>query len=557
MGKLKDNTISGFLPTAQNFAVHYPSYPSSKHQAIESLGGTQSILKVRGLQSNKLELRFRPADPYSHPTYGELRPCSGFLLKICHSKSDTNEGIMKVEEVPGEDEVNLDFEMVARVPEAYHFEGMVDYQHVVAVHADATQRKKGNWAEMHEPRLGKSNAIDVDKEDTMILVPPLFSIKDVPENLVLKTPAIYIPRKKSETVQNPCEVICEVDIEPVLAIDFNIKDIPKTVIWEKYVPQGSDEWDYQVAVSKLFEERPIWPKDSLVQRMLDMGLAFSHGVLRRLLSRIAYYFSSGPFQRFWIKKGYDPRKDRNSKIYQRIDFRVPVSLRSYCNSNASNELCYGHAGISAFQVFPRKFQTSLQLFELQDEYIQEEIRKPSEEALCSYESGWFSLRILNCIRQRIMMRFLSVFPTAGAEALLTAASESFEKLKRGDRKDCSKVDQEEEHEANAAVANHDDKLDASYAEEDEEDGIGVESGNEALDAYDDFNMVGDDDEFSLHSHSYLGMEDVSRTHLQELFGSFPSLDEDGEKMMDDGDGSDEEYQIYEQDTDMDSDEDDE
>lgn len=41
---------------------------------------------------------------------------------------------------------------------------------------------------------------------------------------------------------------------------------------------------------------------------------------------------------------------------------------------------------------------------------------------------------------------------------------------------------------------HDDKLDdASYAEEDaeedEEDGLGVESGNEALDAYDDFNMV--------------------------------------------------------------------
>ena len=43
-----------------------------------------------------------------------------------HSKSDTNEGIMKVEEVPGEDEVNLDFEMVARVPEAYHFEGLMD-----------------------------------------------------------------------------------------------------------------------------------------------------------------------------------------------------------------------------------------------------------------------------------------------------------------------------------------------------------------------------------------------------------------------------------------------
>lgn len=44
-----------------------------------------------------------------------------------HSKCDTNEGIMKVENVPGEDEVNLDFEMVARVPEAYHFEGWINF----------------------------------------------------------------------------------------------------------------------------------------------------------------------------------------------------------------------------------------------------------------------------------------------------------------------------------------------------------------------------------------------------------------------------------------------
>lgn len=44
-----------------------------------------------------------------------------------HSKSDTIEGIMKVEkEVPREDEINLDFEMVARVPETYHFEGSMD-----------------------------------------------------------------------------------------------------------------------------------------------------------------------------------------------------------------------------------------------------------------------------------------------------------------------------------------------------------------------------------------------------------------------------------------------
>ena len=45
-----------------------------------------------------------------------------------HPKSDSTEGIKKVEkEVPREDEINLDFEMVACVPEAYHFEGLLGF----------------------------------------------------------------------------------------------------------------------------------------------------------------------------------------------------------------------------------------------------------------------------------------------------------------------------------------------------------------------------------------------------------------------------------------------
>ena len=49
----------------------------------------------------------------------------------------------------------------------------------------------------------------------------------------------------------------------------------------------------------------------------------------------------------------------------------------------SHRMSYAHEKICAFQVFPHKFQTSLQLFELEDEYIQEEIKKPSEETSCS------------------------------------------------------------------------------------------------------------------------------------------------------------------------------
>lgn len=42
------------------------------------------------------------------------------------------------------------------------------------------------------------------------------------------------------------------------------------------------------------------------------------------------------------------------------------------------------------------------------------------------------------------------------------------------------------------------------------------------------------------------MENISRAHLQELFGSFPSNEIDGDKAQENG--SDQEYHIYEEDS---------
>ncbi|KAJ7969113.1 general transcription factor 3C polypeptide 5-like [Quillaja saponaria] len=403
MGVIKDGTVSGVLPSNQGFAVHYPGYSSTISRSIDTLGGIQGILKARNSQSNKLELRFRPEDPYSHPAFGELRPCNNLLLKIFKKKSYDGHGAEASDSMskcptlvatrigdeiqttqPGSEDVeeqtlthgeaNLYADIVAHVPEAYCFDGMIDYQHVVAVHADVARRKKRNWSEVEELQFEKGGLMDVDQEDVMIIVPPLFSLKDVPENLVLRphAPATLSSKKKHSRVENH---YWENDKE----------QIPKIVNWEDYIPQGSDQWESQMAVSRLFDERPIWKKDSLAECLLDKGLKFKYEMLRRLLSRIAYYFSSGPFLRFWIRKGYDPRKDPDSRIYQRLDFRVPLPLRSYCDANAGNQMKHRWEDICAFRVFPSKLQTSLQLFELVDDYIQLEIRKPPTQTTCSFK----------------------------------------------------------------------------------------------------------------------------------------------------------------------------
>ncbi|KAI9126464.1 hypothetical protein K1719_002060 [Acacia pycnantha] len=569
MGVIKDGKISGFLPSPRGFMVNYPGYPSSMTRAVDTLGGIQGILKARSSQSAKLELHFRPEDPYSHPAFGELRHCNNFLLKISREKlldghdatasdslsnkemqnevettqSKTDMAAITEEAdncISADGEANLVADIVALVPEAYCFNGMVDYQHVIPVHANVARKRKRNWSELEDPHFEKGGLMDVDQEDVMIITPPLFSPKDVPNNVILRPPSMSTSSKKRQEANPQLEY--EMDIESVLAIDFDIKEIPKIVNWEEYVSEGSDQWESQKAISRLFDERPIWPKDSIKECLLDRGINFSNEMLRRLLCRIAYYFSNGPFRRFWIKKGYDPRKDPDSRIYQTIEFRVPASLRSYCVSQLANKKKHRWEDLCAFRVFPYKFQTSLQLFELVDDYIQLEIKKPPLQETCTFETGWFSHNIKSCFIQRVIMRFLSVFPKAGAENLLGDA-EKFEKLKRDCCMENVKPDGEDNRQANSGLQENEEATDVEDNEEDEAE---ANNSDEEWDAYDELDLA-EDGEMPLPSHPYMNAENISRTHLQELFDSFPSSGYDDDRAEENV--SDEEYQIYEQDSD--------
>ncbi|MED6207955.1 hypothetical protein PIB30_040380 [Stylosanthes scabra] len=234
MGVIKDGTISGVLPHTRGFLVHYPGYPSSVSRAVDTLGGIQGILKARSSEPSKLELHFRPEDPYSHPIFGELRPSNSFLLKISKtrdthdakhdnsmSQNRTENGMQKnqpeSEQVANDNKIedrtsaneegNLCADIVSHFPKAYCFNGMADYQHVIPVHADVARRKKRNWSEVEEPHFDKGGLMDVDNEDVMIIVPPLFSRKDMPNDLLLKPPAVLSSKLgEEESVPNNVEV---------------------------------------------------------------------------------------------------------------------------------------------------------------------------------------------------------------------------------------------------------------------------------------------------------------------------------------------------------------
>ncbi|KAL5974049.1 hypothetical protein ACLOJK_030711 [Asimina triloba] len=502
MGVITNGSISGNLPEAEAFAVNYPGYPSSTARAIDTLGGTEGILKARISQSNYLELRFRPEDPYSHPAFGELRPCSGLLLRISKKKcadgkeaappenrqNYSSEGIPKesedgqvssqsgiqvttvneerdvqVNEAPASS-IQLSADIVARVPQAYHFDGMVDYQYVLAVHADVERRRKRNWTEV-ETRFEKGGLMDLDQEDLMYLVPPLFSPKDIPENLVL-TPSANLNSKRKQV--------------SVVRKHWEFIKIPKKINWEDNIPQGSASWEWQMVMSKLFDERPIWPRRSVCDRLLDNGLRVSDDHLKR---------------------------------YQRVDFRTPPQLRNSGGKKAVD----GHRATFGWLGFIHMVHCRLST---------SGVNKPRL-------TGWFSKIKFEILRLRVAMRFLSLCPRDGAKGLLKSVTERFERFKRLEIHGRGSTPNEE---GNRQVIQDSSEQSSEIPE--------IRSNSTEMACNDDDHEAEDEEEEE---------EEEEYGLLHGIFGALPFTKDGSDDLAQDVDMTDGEYQIYEQDSDGDSD----
>jgi len=101
-------------------------------------------------------------------------------------------------------------------------------------------------------------------------------------------------------------------------------------------------------IQTMFDERPIWSFVALKSSVSIEDVSS----LKGLLPLVAYYFNNGPWRRVWVRMGYDPRKDPQSRIYQVIDLRVlPSQLLIGKPGGVSNI-----AHKSAFAKAPRRIK---------------------------------------------------------------------------------------------------------------------------------------------------------------------------------------------------------
>lgn len=409
------------------------------------------------------------------------------------------------------------------------------------MHAAQTRKRKRSDSQNDNENLEKAGHHEADG-DVMMLVPPFFSVKDRPTNIALLPSSNALSKTMHRGV---VQERWEMNVGPTLALPFNTQVVPEKINWEDHVRKNSVDWNWQMAVCKLFDERPVWPRQSLYERLLDDSVHVSQSQFKRLLFRAGYYFSTGPFGKFWIRRGYDPRKDSESRIYQRIDFRMPPELRYLLRPKNSGSQKW--ADMCKLEAMPSQSFIFLQLYELKDDFIQAEIRKPSYQSVCSRSTGWFSTPMIKTLRLQVSIRFLSLLHSEEAKNLLRNAHVLIERSKKQEalsRSERSKEDNDAD-EVPATQTGTEDQVGPNNSDSEDVDD---EEEEEELDGYDSPPMAEDIHDFT-SGDSYTFGEGFSNGYLEEVLRSLP-LQEDGQNKSGDApinaDASDGEFEIYEQ-----------
>ncbi|KAL8625774.1 hypothetical protein ACOMHN_012366 [Nucella lapillus] len=281
-------------------------------------------------QSKRLEVRYRPEDLYSKPTCGTQYEATGLVLRVRRRKRQTTPAARgdgtavsaAASSVPGDvgghlaDGYEYKVEILGTVSKAIKFQGMCDFQYMPVV-----RKADGAYENVLDKLVMTSFTSEEDfmaRKAPLFLCPMMFSRFDTPQDygFLLKK------RKKEGTTTQPVETFCserKVREKFTTVISFTDPTPRKASETCLTYVQKFKETGLLDTLQELFEERPIWSRAALLYRLRQSPKMARH--LKEALPSFAYFFLTGPWRTFWVKMGYDPRKDPSAKKFQGVDFR--------------------------------------------------------------------------------------------------------------------------------------------------------------------------------------------------------------------------------------------
>ncbi|KAL7980943.1 hypothetical protein Chor_002097 [Crotalus horridus] len=270
--------------------VEFPGVVQDVGKTLQTLGGEEGVSRIYADPSKRLELYFRPKDPYCHPVCANRFPTSSMLLKV---KKKTRQ--KRTEEGGLEEQTKFEVEILGVISTLYKFQGMSDFQYLV-MHSEPDSKQTSMY--------DKVLMLKPEKEDffmnelPLYIPPPIFSRLDTPIDYYYR-PDVH----HREGYRNP-------PLSSENLIGLSRARRPHNAIFVNFEEE------------ELFELRPVWSRNAV-----KANISVHPDKLKLLLPYLAYYMLTGPWRSLWVRFGYDPRKHPEAKIYQVLDFRIRCGMK--------------------------------------------------------------------------------------------------------------------------------------------------------------------------------------------------------------------------------------
>uniref|UniRef100_A0A4W3IUZ7 Ral transcription factor IIIC subunit 5 n=1 Tax=Callorhinchus milii TaxID=7868 RepID=A0A4W3IUZ7_CALMI len=276
--------------------------------------------------TRRLELYFRPKDPYCHPVCANRFPATSLLLRVRRCRHKAEGPGDPASPHSGDGDFTYELEILGLIGTTYKFQGMSDFQ-FLGIHSASD----GSSVSMYDKVLLRKpeHKEFFDQDLPLYVPPPIFSRLDNPVDYFYR-PDIqhregYHPPKLSN--ENLIGLGRARRPHNAIFVNFDDPEIPSEPLeaavqnWRKFNTQAADN-RAEDDLGKLFKIRPIWSRNA-VKANIDIH----PDKLKVLLPFVAYYMLTGPWRSLWVRFGYDPRKDSKAKIYQVLDFRLRCSTK--------------------------------------------------------------------------------------------------------------------------------------------------------------------------------------------------------------------------------------
>lgn len=315
-----------FLPQTAFYSVEYPGYVNSLPNALATLPQTGLDNAFRRT-ATALELHLRPNDPFAHPLHGDVIKTSNLVLRVVKRKRKDGRG-----------EYTAD--VVGNIGKTARFRAMADYQfapdpeHPIVHLRHAMDRMDVDAIKafrVTHDKDRKKDGVTVDPQlagpsastHSELIGPPLWARTPVPLIYGYKPNAVSIPQTVTDA--NGEERVRLVNRSrwkgyAPASVDFADSQTPEKPLQMVEEARKTTNGALVRKVAAIFEERPVWTRQA-VYNQVTAAEEREINNSKVILPLCAWIFSDGPWRDTFIRFGYDPRKNKDARLYQRLYFR--------------------------------------------------------------------------------------------------------------------------------------------------------------------------------------------------------------------------------------------